>query len=187
MKSPFNPAYTFSSFIVAPYNEMAFEAAQVIAREQGSRYSPFFLSGGFWSGKTHLLHAIGNVLQSKDGGRRSSRIFYVDGKVFAQDIATALKKRKLTALYKYYGPAACDVLMIDGFQALEYDDVTQNVAMRIVNALQKEAKQVVIASTRPVHRFAVVEEYFRSEFATGLIAEVFLPEAFVKHRDVMWG
>jgi chromosomal replication initiator protein len=186
MKSPFTPAYTFSSFIVAPYNEMAFEAAQAIVEEIGTRYNPFFLSGGFWSGKTHLLHAIGNAVQSKNGNYTSSRVFYVDGKVFAEDIALALKKRKLTALYKYYSPALCDILMIDGFQALEYDDIAQNVAMRIVNALQKETKQVVITSTRPVHRFPVVEEYFRSEFATGLISEILAPEAFVKHRDMLW-
>jgi chromosomal replication initiator protein len=80
----FEPDYTFKHFVVTPNNELAFAAAAAIAKDPGSRYNPFFLYGDFGSGKTHLLHAVGNAIREE--GTPGMRIMYVTGKDFAADM-----------------------------------------------------------------------------------------------------
>src|SRR5665213_2213514 len=128
----FESDYIFDTFLVTPNNEMAFSAANAIVEEMGTRYNPFFLYGNFCSGKTHLLHAIGNAAVKK---RTGMRILSVKGRDFAADISLALKKHKLTNFYQHYQNN--DLLLIDGFEAIAYDDIAQNVALRLFDAVLK--------------------------------------------------
>jgi chromosomal replication initiator protein len=49
-----NPKYTFQNFIVGPFNELAYAAAQAIVNHPGAQYNPLFIYGGTGLGKTHL-------------------------------------------------------------------------------------------------------------------------------------
>src|SRR3990167_710483 len=55
-----NPKYTFDSFVVASFNEVAHSAAAAVSKNIGNLYNPLFIYGGVGLGKTHLLQAIGN-------------------------------------------------------------------------------------------------------------------------------
>jgi len=41
-----NPKYNFNSFIVGPFNELAYAVAQAIITNPGQNYNPFFVYGG---------------------------------------------------------------------------------------------------------------------------------------------
>ena len=58
-----NPKYTFDSFVVASFNEIAYAAALTVAQNPGTVYNPLFLYGGVGLGKTRLLQAIGNEIK----------------------------------------------------------------------------------------------------------------------------
>jgi len=58
--------------------------------------------------------------------------------------------------------------------------------MRLADAMRKEHRQVVIASTLPLYRFPVAEEYFRTVFDLGLVTGMMTPEGLVKNRDLLW-
>src|SRR5690606_13037692 len=58
--SQINPTLTFDNFIIDPSNRFAVAAAEAVANANGKAYNPLFIYGGTSSGKTHLLHAIGN-------------------------------------------------------------------------------------------------------------------------------
>jgi chromosomal replication initiator protein len=177
----FQSDYTFDRFLVTPNNEMAFDAANAIVEEMGTRYNPFFLYGGFGSGKTHLLHAIGNAAQKKQTGMR---IALLKGKDLLAEISFGLKKHKLTNFYQRY--QNYDLLLIDNFEALVWDDVAQNVALRLFDALWKQHKQIIVMTGMPTHRFPIIEGYFWDSYDTGLIAEIFAPEILVKNREILW-
>lgn len=179
--TPLTPDYTFQTFLVTPYNEMARDASKAIAEDPGVRYNPFFLSGPFGSGKTHLLHAIGNAIEQD---KNYLRVTLVRGRDLAADIARAVKKHKLTNFYHAYG--ACELLLIDGFEAVRGDDHAQNVAIRLIDDLVRRKRQVVIASALPFREFPVIERYFLTSYDRGLVAEVLAPEALVKHRELLW-
>jgi len=59
-KTNLNPRYTFDSFVVASFNELAYAASQSVIKELGRAYNPLFIYGGVGVGKTHLIQAIGN-------------------------------------------------------------------------------------------------------------------------------
>ena len=180
MSNLFEPDYTFDSFVVTPHNEMAFNAAQAIAREPGARYNPFFLYGDTVSGKTHLLHAIGNAA-SKEKDYLGT--LYVSGKQFYSDIVYALKKHKLTLFYRNYQKSA--LLMIDDFDVFEHKDVEQNAAIRLFDAMWKSKKQVIVTSRLPSRRFPIMEEYFYSSYDTGLICNVIPPDGLMANKALI--
>ena len=49
-----NPRYTFDSYVVGPFNELAFAASQAVIKEPGITYNPLFIYGNTGCGKTHL-------------------------------------------------------------------------------------------------------------------------------------
>ena len=155
----FEPDYIFETFVVTPNNEMAFSAANAIVDEMGTRFNPFFLYGAFGSGKTHLLHAIGNAAIKK---RTGLRIMIVSGRDFAADIATGLKRHKLaiglkkpmTTFYQHY--QNYDLLMIDGLEYIAYDDVAQNVALRLFDAVQKHNGQIIATTNSTMPAFVAM-------------------------------
>src|SRR5262249_2843277 len=77
----FNPRYTFDTFVVGACNQLAHAASDAVAHNPSKAYNPLFLYGGVGLGKTHLIQAIGHVLQAKPG----LRLCYVPCEQFVND------------------------------------------------------------------------------------------------------
>lgn len=60
-----NPRYTFSTFVVGSFNQLAYSAAQAVVARPGASYNPFFVYGSTGLGKTHLIQSIGNMIKEK--------------------------------------------------------------------------------------------------------------------------
>jgi chromosomal replication initiator protein len=58
-----NPAFTFESFVEGKSNQLARAAALQVGQNPGSAYNPLFIYGGVGLGKTHLMHAVGNLFK----------------------------------------------------------------------------------------------------------------------------
>lgn len=67
-----NPRYTFDTFVVGPFNELAHVAARAIIKKPGIMYNPLFIYGSTGHGKTHLIQAIGNHIKDTFPGKRST-------------------------------------------------------------------------------------------------------------------
>jgi chromosomal replication initiator protein len=67
-----NPRYTFETFVIGPFNELAHAAAQAVIKKPGIMYNPLFIYGSTGHGKTHLIQAIGNHIKQRALRRRSS-------------------------------------------------------------------------------------------------------------------
>jgi chromosomal replication initiator protein len=63
-----NPRYTFDTFIVGPFNELAYAAGKSIIDRPGFSYNPLFIYGSTGLGKTHLIQSIGNAIKNKISG-----------------------------------------------------------------------------------------------------------------------
>src|SRR5690606_38310695 len=57
-----DPHYRFENFVEGKSNQLGKAAAMQVAMNPGSAYNPLLLYGGTGLGKTHLMHAAGNLM-----------------------------------------------------------------------------------------------------------------------------
>jgi hypothetical protein len=62
------PEFTFETLVLGPRNRFAHAAAVAVAEAPGAAYNPLFIYGGPRSGRTRLLHALGNYARLRTAG-----------------------------------------------------------------------------------------------------------------------
>ncbi len=164
-----NSKYTFDNFVVGGGNELAYAAAQAIAKDPGGKYNPFFVYGGVGLGKTHLIQAIGNQIV---GGNPDAEIAYITSEQFATEfVASILKKKTFSDKYR-----SADVLIVDDMQFIAGKEKTEEEFFHTFNALHQANKQIIISSDKPPKSIPTLEERLRSRFEWGMTADIQPPD-----------
>lgn len=171
-EDPFDPRYTFDTFVIGPANRFAEAAAQSVSNSPGKHYNPLFLYGPAGVGKTHLLHAIGHQLLHK---RPRFRVLYASAETLVNDLVEMLKDNQPGRFRQKY--RAADALLIDDVQFLAQGDkaVSKEEFFHTFNAVFDAKKQIVLTSDRPPKDLGI-EERLRSRFEMGLITGIQPPD-----------
>ena len=106
---------TFDSFVEGEFNKEAYRAASLISKDPGKVFNPLFIYSNSGLGKTHLLHAIGNRIKSKNP---KAKILYIDANDFVEEYVKFVKGEKENETLKDFFTGV-DVLLFDDVQFLE--------------------------------------------------------------------
>ena len=166
-----NPRYTFETFIVGPFNELAHAASQAIIKKPGIVYNPLFIYGNTGHGKTHLIQAIGNFIKTIN---KDKKILYVTSERFASDIISSLQTGKINQVKEKY--RKYDVLIMDDIQFLSSKEKTQEELFHLFNALYDSNKQIVFSSDKHPNLIQNLEDRLKSRFSAGMTVDIPAPE-----------
>jgi chromosomal replication initiator protein len=173
--SNLNPKYTFETFVCGASNQFAHAASQAVANNPATNYNPLFIYGGVGLGKTHLLTAIGNHIQTKN---RKARISYYTSEKFMNELINCLRYNKMEQFRNKF--RNMDVLLIDDVQFIAGKERTQEEFFHTFNSLYESHKQIVVTSDKFPKDIPGLEERLRSRFEWGLIADIQPPDIETK-------
>ncbi|PIR82527.1 chromosomal replication initiator protein DnaA [Candidatus Kaiserbacteria bacterium CG10_big_fil_rev_8_21_14_0_10_59_10] len=170
-----NPRYTFETFVVGPFNQLAHAAAKAVLERPGLAYNPLFIYGATGRGKTHLIQAVGNYFKKSHANKK---VFYVTSERFAVDYINAVRAGRANNFKDQY--RQYDVLIMDDVQFIANTEKTQDELFHLFNALFDNNKQIVFSSDKHPNTLPGLEERLKGRFGAGMIAEI--PEPDVESR-----
>jgi len=166
-----NPSFVFETFVEGKSNQLARAASTQVAENPGGAYNPLFIYGGVGLGKTHLMHAVGNlILESKP----NAKVLYTHSERFVADMVKALQSNMINEFKIFY--RSLDVLMIDDIRFFVVIGRSQAGFFHTFNALLEGQQQVILTSDRYPKEITGVEERLQSRFGWGLTVAIEPPE-----------
>jgi len=166
-----NPRYTFDSFVVGPFNELAYAASQAVIKKPGIVYNPLFIYGNTGHGKTHLIQSIGNQMKAL---YPEKRIFYATSEKFAMDYISSVQANKVGNFKEKY--RKYDILIMDDIQFLSSKEKTQEELFHLFNNIYDNNKQIIFSSDKHPNFIPNLEDRLKSRFSAGMIVDIPPPD-----------
>lgn len=182
-----NPRYTFDTFVVGSFNELAFTAAQAALNRPGITYNPLFIYGDTGRGKTHLIQAIGNQYKKIYPNRK---VFYLTSEKFGTDYVDSLQAgtaNRFKEKYRQY-----DLLIMDDVQFLSRKVQMQEELFHLFNSLYDNNKQILFSSDRAPVAIPDIADRLRGRLSSGMTVDIGEPDtesriAIVKKKLAVQG
>jgi chromosomal replication initiator protein len=166
-----NPLFNFENFVEGKSNQLARAAALQVGAHPGVAYNPLFIYGGVGLGKTHLMHAVGNLILEKNP---KGRVIYLHSERFVADMVKALQRNAMNEFKRHYRSA--NALLIDDIQFFAGKDRSQEEFFHTFNSLLDSQHQVILTCDRYPKEITGLEERLKSRFGWGLTVAVEPPD-----------
>ena len=163
---------TFDSFVEGEFNKEAYRAASLISKDPGKVFNPLFIYSNSGLGKTHLLHAIGNRIKSKNP---KAKILYIDANDFVEEYVKFVKGEKENETLKDFF-SGVDVLLFDDVQFLENKVKTEEMFFYVYQKMVNSGRQIVITSDRQPSELKGLEDRLITRFSQGLTVKINNPD-----------
>ena len=163
--------FKFDKFIRLQSNALAYKTANDIAKNP-SKYShgPVVLYGPVGMGKTHLMHAIGNSLQSKFSHFKVM-VFHFNS--FLRTYVDAIKQGKMDIFHKSL--KAQDVILIDDIHFISNKQGTQEQLFDLINFFVAKGHILVLTCDQHPSHIKKLPERLRSRLTGGILVPIDQP------------
>lgn len=166
-----NPKYTFDSFVIGSFNELAYAASQAIIKQPGILYNPLFIYGNTGYGKTHLIQSTGNAIKHM---YKDKKVFYITSERFTNEMTSGMQDGKIKQIKDRY--RKYDVLIMDDIQFLSKKEKTQEELFHLFNVLYENNKQIIFSSDKHPNFIPELEDRLISRFNQGMIVDIQKPD-----------
>ncbi len=166
-----NPDFTFATFVEGNSNQIARAACLQVTQNPGRAYNPLFIYGGTGLGKTHLIHAVGNMLRERNPG---AQVVFQNCEHFVADMVRSLQHNAMNEFKRRY--RSLDALLIDDVQFLAGKERSQEEFFYTFNSLLEGRQQVILTCDRYPKEVAGLEDRLKSRFGSGLTVAIEPPE-----------
>ncbi|MCR4333848.1 MAG: chromosomal replication initiator protein DnaA [Patescibacteria group bacterium] len=182
-----NPRYTFETFVIGSFNNLAYAASQAVLNRPGITYNPLFIYGDTGRGKTHLIQAIGNQFKKQYPGQK---VFYLTSEKFVVDYTDSVQAgtaNRFKDKYRHY-----DLLIMDDIQFLSKKEKSEEELFHLFNALHDMNKQIIFSSDRSPVSIPDITERLKGRLASGMTIDIGEPDpesrmAIVKKKAASHG
>ncbi len=169
--SNLDPNYNFDTFVEGKSNQLGKSAVLQVAQNPGRAYNPLLLYGGTGLGKTHLMHAAGNLMRSANPGMK---VLYLRSEQFIRAMIKALQEKGMDQFKQQF--QRIDALLIDDIQFFAGKDRTQEEFFHTFNALFDGKQQIILTCDRYPKEVENLEPRLKSRLGWGLSVAIEPPD-----------
>jgi chromosomal replication initiator protein len=170
-ESNIDPHYTFENFVEGKSNQLGKAAATQVAMNPGRAYNPLLLYGGTGLGKTHLMHAAGNLMRVN---QPDVKILYLRSEQFVSGMVRALQQKGMDDFKRRF--RSVDALLIDDIQFFAGKNTTQEEFFHTFNALFEGKQQIILTCDRYPKEVDNLEPRLKSRLGWGLSVAIEPPD-----------
>jgi len=163
--------YTFENFVEGRSNQLGRAAALQVAQNPGKAYNPLLLYGGSGLGKTHLMHAAGNLMRQNNPGMR---VLYLRSEQFFSAMMKALQEKSMDQFKRQFQQV--DALLIDDIQFFAGKNTTQEEFFHTFNALFDTKQQIILTCDRYPREVENLETRLKTRLTWGLSVAIEPPD-----------
>jgi chromosomal replication initiator protein len=172
-----SPLWKLEDLVESGGNRMALEAARSVCAAPSVRYNPLVIVGAGGTGKTHLLHAIGNALAES-----GSPVACLSAPEFTSELIEAINRDAVPAWRARYRRASA--FLLDDVHLAAETDRTQDELFVLFNQLVESGRQMVFTSAAPLASLEGLEARLRTRLEGGLVVELPAPNTDVRERVI---
>lgn len=168
------PEMTFESFVEGPSNQFPVTMAKYVANNPGddiNHTNPLFLYGPTGVGKTHLMHAIGNL--AKKTNPTLNILYTTCENLLNEYVSSWTSDSNKEAFRKKF--RMVDILLVDDIQLMAGKKGFMDEFFNIFNALKDNHRQIVMTSDRAPKEIPELIDRLVSRFESGICADVDMP------------
>ena len=165
------PGFSFEAFVEGKSNHIALAASKQVASGLKTSYNPLFIYGGVGLGKTHLMHAVGNLIKKQNPEKK---ITYIHSEKFVSDMVRSLQLGAISEFKQYY--RSLDALLIDDIQFFARKEQSQEELFHTFNSLLERGSQMILTCDRYPKEINGLEDRLKSRLGWGLPVVIDPPE-----------
>ena len=169
--SNINRLFTFDNYVQGKSNQLARAAGVQIGENPGRAYNPLFIYGGVGLGKTHLMHATGNLIAQQNP---QARVVYLHSEGFVTEMVKALQHNTIDDFKRRM--RSVNALLIDDVQFFAGKERSQEEFFHTFNALFESQQQIILTSDRFPKEVDGLEDRLKSRFGWGLTVAIEPPD-----------